>query len=175
MIDLSQEEIQGKGIAMMSRFEPASKYCLGIHEQTYLSIILSTTNSGNELSKPHNITVSRARRLKYVWSRLPCFCKRRQNVGDTNQIAERSIITQLLRVSHMTVCPFQTRCYREKSVSESCELAMLRPNQERVISFKIKDGFCRWCLKCTGQLEQNRKHMLCRLTVKISTFLRRYR
>ena len=49
------------------------------------------------------ILVSRARRLKYVWSRLPRFCKRRRNVGDTNQIAERSIITKLLRVSHMTV------------------------------------------------------------------------
>ena len=119
--------------------------------------------------------VSRARRLKYVWSRLRL--PRRRNVGDTNQIAERSIITKLLRISHMTVCPLQARwlCYREKSVSESCELARLRPNKERVISFEINDNFCRWCLKCTRQLEQNRKHMLCRLTVKLPTFLRLYR
>ena len=119
--------------------------------------------------------VSRARRLKYVWSRLPRFYKRSRNVGDTNQIAERSIITKLLRVSHMTVCPFQTRFYREKSVSESYELARLRPTQERVISFEINGSFRRWCLKCTGQLEQNRKHMLCRITVKLPTFLRLHR
>ena len=112
--------------------------------------------------------VSRARRLKYVWSRLLRFYKRCRNMGDTNQIAERSIITKLLRVSHMTVCPFQTRCYREKSVSESWALARLQPNQQRVISFKINDGVRRWCLKCTGQLEQNRKHMLCRITCEAS-------
>ena len=115
---------------------PAS-YCLSYqysHGHIVLWCCLSTTGR----------VVSRARRLKYVWSRLARFCKRRRNVGDTNQIAEHSIITKLLRISHMTVCPFQTRCYREESVSESCELAMLRPNQERVISLKINDGFRRW-------------------------------
>ncbi len=124
---------------------------------------------------PRLYIVLRARRLKYVWSRLPRFYKRCRNVGDTNQIAERSIITKLLCVSHMTVCPFQMRCYQEKSVSESYELARLRPNQERVISFEINDGFRRWCLKCTGRLEHNRKLMLCRITVKLPTFLRLFR
>ena len=32
-------------------------------------------------------------RGKYFWSRLPCFYKRRQSVGNNNQITERSIIT----------------------------------------------------------------------------------
>ena len=111
---------------------------------------------------------------KYVWSRLPHCYKSRRNVGNTNQIAERSIITKLLRVSHDHLS-FLNEMLSRKSVSESCELNRLRPNQERVISFGINDGFRHWSLKCTGQLEQNRKHMLCRITVKLQMFLRLHR
>ena len=34
-------------------------------------------------------------------------------MGNTSRIAERSIVTKLFRISHMTVCPFQMRCYRQ--------------------------------------------------------------